>query len=239
MRQDVQDNHADPHSHAIQVGGVELNFKRINLEDPMPTGRQILAAAGFTDQVDYILCAILSIGDFEEVRLDETFDLRGTGVQRFIAFQTDRTYRLTLNGHSLLWGEPTLLGSILYGLAEVGQDEAVFADIRGGTDRLVAPCDIIDLSKPEVERFITAKHPNPSYEIIVNTRAEEVSNALVTFEQVVQLAFPGASEEASVCFSMIFRHAKSIPHSGELSRGGVVEIKRKGTMFNVTRTVQS
>jgi hypothetical protein len=60
----------------------------------------------------------------------------------------------------------------------------------------------------------------------------------VTFEQIVQLAFPG-SHEPNVVFSMTFRHAASKPHSGELSAGGVVEVKKKGTVFNVTKTIQS
>lgn len=239
MKQDEHHSPAVPHRYAIQVGGTELDYRQIDLEDPVPTGRQILVAAGFADQEAYVLCAILGTGDFEEVHLNETFDLRGRGVERFIVFRSDRTYRLTLNGHQLLWGESTLQGSILYTLGEVGPDEAVFVDVRGGKDRLIEPAEVIDLSKPEVERFITAKRFDRGYEIIVNTREEVVPNARVTFEQVVQLAFPGASEEATVCFSMTFRHAASIPHSGELSRGGVVEVKRKGTVFNVTRTVQS
>lgn len=225
--------------YAALVARSSLEYQRVDLVDPVPTGRQILAAAGFGDEDGNVLCAILESGDFEEVRLDETFDLRARGVERFIVFRTDRIYRLMLNGHQLLWGEATLQGAVLYTLGDVGPDDAVYVDVRGGADRLIEPADVIDLSKPEVERFITAKRPDPGYEIIVNTREEVVPNARVTFEQVVQIAFPGATDEAKVCFSMTFRHAASIPHSGELSRGGVVEVKRKGTVFNVTRTVQS
>ena len=38
---------------------------------------------------------------------------------------------------------------------------------------------------------------------------------------------------------MTYRHAASMPHAGELGAGGSVEVKKKGTVFNVTRTVQS
>ena len=60
----------------------------------------------------------------------------------------------------------------------------------------------------------------------------------VTFEQVVQLAFPG-QHEPNVVFSMTYRLAASAPHAGELGAGGSVEVKKKGTVFKVTRTVQS
>jgi Multiubiquitin len=79
--------------------------------------------------------------------------------------------------------------------------------------------------------------PKP-FEIIVNSRSREVEAQQVTFEQVVQLAFPGP-HETNVVFSMTYRHAASTPHAGELGAGGNIEVKKKGTVFNVTRTVQS
>ena len=54
----------------------------------------------------------------------------------------------------------------------------------------------------------------------------------------MQLAFPGP-HDTNVVFSMTYRHAASKPHAGELAAGGTVDVKRKGTVFNVTRTVQS
>jgi hypothetical protein len=76
-----------------------------------------------------------------------------------------------------------------------------------------------------------------SFEIIVNARPHTVTEREISFEQIVQLAFPG-THEANVVFSMTYRHAASKPHSGDLGPGGTVEVK-KGTVFNVTRTVQS
>jgi len=73
--------------------------------------------------------------------------------------------------------------------------------------------------------------------IIVNGRTRTVPGEEVTFEQIVQIAFPNDTT-ANAVFSMTFRHAQSKPHSGDLAAGGVVEVK-KGTVFNVTRTVQS
>lgn len=74
-------------------------------------------------------------------------------------------------------------------------------------------------------------------EIIVNSRPREVPGHTVTFEQVVQLAFPGPQPPNTV-FSMTYRNAASTPHAGELGPGGTVKVKN-GTIFNVTKTVQS
>ena len=222
----------------IRFAQDDLNFRNLDVTDPVPLGRQILTTAGRDPQDGYSLFAILPSGDFEDVRLDEPFDLRERGAERFVAFQTDRDFKLTLNDHQLKWGKPAIGGAALYTLANIGDDEGVFLEVRGGEDRLIEPADLIDLTAPSIERFITATRPSKTFEIIVNSRPREVDEKQVTFEQIVQLAFPG-SHETNVVFSMTYRHAASTPHAGELGAGGSVEVKKKGTVFNVTRTVQS
>src|SRR5262245_56858635 len=64
-------------SYRISVSDESLSFRPVVIADPVPLGRQILTAAGFVKFDEYGLFAILPEGDFEDVRLDETFDLRG------------------------------------------------------------------------------------------------------------------------------------------------------------------
>ena len=213
----------------------DLNFQSRVVSDPVPLGRQLLEAAALDPRDGYSLIAILPSGDFEDVRLNEPFDLRERGAERFIAFQTDRDFKLTLNDHELLWGKPVISGTVLYGLAKPGEGEAVFLEVPGGEDRLIEHGELIDLVQPGIERFITARL---TFEIIVNSRPRTVKARTVTFEQIVQLAFPG-QHEPNVVFSMTYRHAASTPPAGELGVGGSVDVKKKGTVFNVTRTVQS
>ncbi|MBX3730693.1 MAG: multiubiquitin domain-containing protein, partial [Candidatus Sumerlaeia bacterium] len=63
-----------------------------------------------------------------------------------------------------------------------------------------------------------------TYEIIVNSRRKTVPGRCVTFEQVVQLAFPG-QHGPEIEFSMTYRHAAAPPYAGELAAGGKVEVK--------------
>lgn len=213
----------------------DLNFQSCVVSDPVPLGRQLLEAAALNPRDGYSLVAILPSGDFEEVRLNEPFDLRERGAERFIVFQTDRDFKLTLNDNELRWGKPVISGTILYNLAKPGEGEGVFFEVPGGEDRLVEYGDLIDLTQPGIERFSTARL---TFEIIVNSRPRTVNARTVTFEQIVQLAFPG-QHQPNVVFSMTYRHAASTPHAGELGAGGSVDVKKKGTVFNVTRTVQS
>ena len=213
----------------------DLNFQSRVVSDPVPLGRQLLEAAALDPRDGYSLIAILPSGDFEDVRLNEPFDLRERGAERFIAFQTDRDFKLTLNDHELLWGKPVISGTVLYGLAKPGEGEAVFLEVPGGEDRLIEHGELIDLVQPGIERFITARL---TFEIFVNSRPRTVNARTVTFEQIVQLAFPG-QHEPNVVFSMTYRHAASTPPPRELGVGGAVDVKKNGTVFNVTRTVQS
>jgi hypothetical protein len=213
----------------------DLNFQSRQVSDPVPLGRQLLEAGGLDPRDGYSLFAILLSGDFEDVRLNEPFDLRERGAERFVAFHTDRDFKLMLNDDELRWGKPVISATVLYGLAKPGDGEGVFFEVRGGEDRLIEPGELIDLTQPGIERFITALK---TFEIIVNSRPRTVNARTVTFEQIVQLAFPG-QHEPNVVFSMTYRHAASTPHAGELGAGGSVDVKKKGTVFNVTRTVQS
>ena len=223
----------------IRYAQGDLNFRTLDVPDPVPLGRQILVSAGVDPQDGYSLFAILPTGDFEDVRLDEPFDLRKRGAERFVAFQTDRDYKLTLDGDQLAWGKPAINGAALYTLAKVGDDEAVFLEVRGGEDQLIEPDELIDLTAPGIEHFITAPKPAPTFQIIVNARPHIVIERRVTFEQVVQLAFPDCQTDANAVFSVTYSHAASKPHAGELGPGGFVDVKKKGTIFNATKTIKS
>ncbi len=142
-------------SYRIQVGDETLNFKSAELSDPVPLGRQILEAAGARPADEFSLYAILPNGDFEELRPDEPFDLRGRGVERFIHFRTDRAYKFKVDDRHLAWGKPVISGAVLRELAGIQAGYSLYQEVRGGHDLEIGPADTVDLSKAGVERFIT------------------------------------------------------------------------------------
>lgn len=142
-------------AYRIKVADETLNFRSIEVIDPMPVGRQILEAAGAHPIDEFSVFAMLSNGDFEDVRLDELFDLRGRGAEKFIIFRTDRLFKFTIDNRQMEWGKPLISGLIVRRLAAVGPEYALYLEVRGGQDREISDTDIIDLSKPGIERFIT------------------------------------------------------------------------------------
>ncbi len=225
-------------AYRIKVSKGDLEFRSVVIQDPIPLGRQIAEAAGVDDVREFSVFAILKNGDFEDVRLDEPVDLRAKGAERFVLFRTDREYKLTINDDQIRWGKPLISGIELIRLAKPKEDESVYLEVPGGEDEQLVSDDVVDLQEPGIERFITAKSKPIVYEIIVNARPKTVPEKTVTYTQIVAIAFPGPHDD-NVLFSMTFRKAASKPHAGELSLGGTVEVKKKGTIFNVSPTVRS
>lgn len=125
-------------------------------------------------------------------------------------------------------------GAALYNLADINGHRELFRETEGNQEDELIPKDGTRIRLQQDEHF----YSQVGFEIIVNARPHLVPDRRVTFEQVVQLAFPG-DHGPNIVFSVTYRHAASKPHAGELGAGGPVEVKRKGTIFNVTRTDKS
>jgi len=80
---------------------------------------------------------------------------------------------------------------------------------------------------------------NKDYQIIVNGSARTVQTNIITFSAIVDIAFPGHPTDPNIVFSVTYEHAQSKPHQGTLAEGGQVEIKKHGTIFDVTQTNRS
>jgi hypothetical protein len=168
---------------AAEVALDGIVFNPIALADPVPLGRQILAAAKLVPPDNYSLFAILETGDFEDVRLDEPFDLRAKGVERFVAFTGDRLFRFFANDREVKWGPVTIAEASLRFVSGAPDDEAVYLEVRGGSDRMIAEGATVDLSEASVERFITAKRPK-RYFFFVNGTKYETDQAKLTGLQI-------------------------------------------------------
>lgn len=76
------------------------------------------------------------------------------------------------------------------------------------------------------------------YIIIVNATEHTIHDATVTYEQVVELAYPSAPSGPNITYSVTFEHAKN-PKQGTLASGGSVEVKKRNTVFDVIQANRS
>ena len=73
----------------------------------------------------------------------------------------------------------------------------------------------------------------------MNATEHVLHHDIVTYDEVVEIAFPGHPTNPDIVFSVTFEKAQSKPHQGTLAQGGKVEVKKKGTIFDVTQTNRS
>ena len=79
-------------------------------------------------------------------------------------------------------------------------------------------------------------HP-VSFKIFVNSRKKDVANDVLTYDDVVRLAFENPQTGPDAIYSIVYRDAGD-PKSGILAPNGTVTIKN-GTRFDVTPTNKS
>lgn len=175
-------------TYRLLFGREGLTFERLEFTDPVPVGSQILASAGIRRAAEWALLALLPDGDMEELRPNESLDLRTRGIEKVVAFRCDRLFRATLLDGQLLWGRRTITGEELYTLAVLPAHEALYLDVPGGTDRLIERAGELDLGAAGVERIVAGPKPIPGFEVTLiynglvqtlHVRAEETAAAVV------------------------------------------------------------
>ena len=141
----------------IRIGDAGLSFRKARIEDPVPTGRQVLQVAGAHPVEEHMVFQILRNRELEELRLDETTDLRAAKAECFLVFKGATSFRLELDSRVLEWGAPTITGRTLKYLARVNpQGHQVWLELRGKGDQLIEDDESVRLDGEGLERFFTA-----------------------------------------------------------------------------------
>lgn len=128
------------------------------VNDPIVTGQQLLDLAGKRPSDQFLVYQVLSNGQMEGLRPDETVDLTRSGVERFLTYHSDRAFFFTLDGRKIEWPTSTITGRKLKDLAKV--DPAtyeIWQEVRGADDRAIEDRELVSLAATGTERFFTGK----------------------------------------------------------------------------------
>lgn len=224
-------------SFRLHIAHEGFDFEPATIDDPVPTGAQLLNAAGRHPAPDHLIFQLLPHGALEEIRPEETVDLRAPGRERFITFRSDRSFRMHVDEQARDWGLQTVTGLQLKQLARVvPTDHDVFHIVVGGEDRLIRDNEIFDLGGAEVERFATRRI---ALEVFVNTRPHQVHQRVLDFWSVVRLAHPDANPaDENAEYTVTYSHGPHANPAGNLVIGQSVEVKG-GMEFYVLLTDKS
>jgi hypothetical protein len=139
---------ANRHELSINVDGTDHR-----VEHPVVSGRQVLEAAGKVPPDDFIVYWVGTDNVLQDLGLDQTVHLHDHHVERFLTFDSDRSFRFEIDGKREDWGCPTITEETLRKLAGVDTDVRVWLALKDEPDRLIAPGESVDLSVPGIEKF--------------------------------------------------------------------------------------
>jgi hypothetical protein len=226
----------DQGPYGVQIGDENLHYQSVVIHEPIVTGYQLLDAAGKHPVRDYLLYRVLADGLLEEIRPDEQTDLRSPGVEKFLAFRSDRAFRFELNDRAIDWGAGRISGGTLKKLADVHvATHDVFLIVEGREDRLIRNTEFFDLSAPGVECFVTRPI---DVAIVVNTRTRHVHQRQLDYWEVVKIAYPEAVPSPTIRYTVTYSNGPHANPEGNMQDGQVVLIKNR-MIFNVTPTDKS
>jgi len=139
----------------IQVFDPNWQGYLVEIDDPVPTGRQILTAAGKTPVERYLLLLFDDKGVLEVVNLDQQIDVYHRGVEQFIAFESDRLFYVDLNGQRFPWGQARISEDLLRQVGGIAEDQALWLERHNEPDQLVADGASVDLDMTGLEKLYT------------------------------------------------------------------------------------
>jgi hypothetical protein len=126
-------------------------------------------------------------------------------------------------------------GAALYDLAGINGHRELFRETEGNEEDEVVPNDATKVRLKQDEHFYSAKE----FHIIVNTRPTEVSQRVLSFNDLVKLAFGDHPPTGpKVLITITYRNGPRQNPEGTLDKGNAVTI-RNGMIFNVDATDRS
>lgn len=169
------------------VAVAEANFdfrKPLELDDPKVTGRQLLETASFRPPEEHLLFQVLDNGALEECRLEETVELCEKKTERFIAFKSDRSFRVEIDRRRFEWGTPELTGLIAKQL--VGADPTcigIWLERQSEPDLFIQDDDMVNLEGEGVERLRTG----PVFPLWIEGKEFQWFKQTITAKQIAEL----------------------------------------------------
>ena len=139
--------HTLPPGHlAVNIARTDLVFRTLFFEAGSPIGREVLAAGEIGPVEEVVLLQWLPNGDFEEIRSDERIQVTDGERPYLIYSQSDRLYRLSVNGQSVLWPEAAISEAQLRQIGRIAEGDKLVLRHKDGADRTLKAGEAIELA---------------------------------------------------------------------------------------------
>jgi len=196
------------------------------------TGAEIKQLASIPDKKEIYL-SLKDPWDDELISDDTSVNLARPGIE---SFKVRHPLTITINNISYKWHRQRITGNEIRKLGNIDYDEEIYLVIQKPfQDEKIEDSLTIDLAKPGIEHFIS-KYPL-TFEIIVNGMAKIWNNNLISFDEVIKLAF-GNINYNNRAYTVTYANGPKKNSKGSMVLGDNVHIKSKMN-FNATATNKS
>jgi Multiubiquitin len=129
-------------------------------------------------------------------------------------------------------------GDALYKLGHVQAGFDLFREVKGDKEDAIVENDDEPLHLREDEHFHSGPAQPRKFTIIVNGQKKVVTKKIVTFDEIVKLAFPSPLPGTNILYTVSYEDGPRVNPQGSLKEGQSVKVKN-GMIFNVTATDKS
>lgn len=153
-------------------------------------------------------------------------------------FFVKKKLHFTINGVPFVWYKQYIRGVQIRELGGISPNDELYLDIPDGwNDDFIEDDEIVDLARPGAEHFIS-KPKQKEFKIIVNAREKAWSQATISFEQVIVLAFGSYDNNPNKGYTVTYSKGPKSNQEGTMVKGSVVDVKNN-MIFDVTATDKS
>ncbi len=226
-------------------GGTKPSYPKVSLKfviegkehethEQYLTGAQLKSLAGIPLDTELYLSVIRPYKD-ELIENEKAVNLARPETEYFFV---RKKLHFFINGQPFTWYKQFIRGIQLRELGGISPEEVLFLDIKEGwQDDEILDDEIVDLARPGKERFFS-KQRVVEYTLIVNLVEKKWHKDLISFEELVELAFGTYDPNPNKGYTVTYSRGRDPKPEGTLVKGSSVNVKNK-MVFDVTATDKS
>ena len=148
------------------------------------------------------------------------------------------TLQLVINSKPYEWSLEYITGREIRKLGNIPAADEIFLSIKKPwEDELINDDTKVNLARPEIEHFYS-KEKHSTITLIVNGRPKLWAEKIISFEEVVVLAFGKYDPNPDKVYTVTYDRGPHENPDGTMVKGGKVYVKDK-MIFNATATDKS
>jgi hypothetical protein len=210
---------------------ISINGRNFETPEVFHTGQELKALAGIPPETELFLSLRRPYED-ELISDEQLVDISRVEMEYFY---TKKHFKFFIDGISFDWNKPYITSEDIRSFGKIDPELDLY-NVKV-PDQPLTNRDRIDLEHSASIKFIS-KRRESNQAIIVNGRSKSCKEDLLTFDQVIILAFGKIDLSMTRAYTVTYSRGAESKPEGIMIKGNQVRVKDK-MIFNVTATDKS